>query len=179
MEDARAAPQAWRNGGGRTRELLAWPTPADWQVRISVADVEAPGPFSRFEGVERWFAVLEGDGVALRVGGGAQRLGTDSPAFRFSGDVPVDCDLLGGATRDLNLMVDPGKGRLVRVPGEFTFHAVGEAVFAVYAHAKPARVVTLEQEVDIPPRHLAWQHRAWHAHGIVRGEDAFWMEVRP
>ena len=50
----------WRNGGGRTRELLAWPDAADWKVRVSVADVESDGPFSAFPGVQRWFAVLEG-----------------------------------------------------------------------------------------------------------------------
>ena len=29
----------WRNGVGRTRELLAWPTAADWLVRVSVAEI--------------------------------------------------------------------------------------------------------------------------------------------
>ena len=63
------APQAWRNGGGSTRELLAWPAGADWRVRVSVAEIGADGPFSAFDGVERWFAVLSGAGVVLsRVG---------------------------------------------------------------------------------------------------------------
>ena len=31
-------PQPWRNGGGLTRELLAWPTPDTLNVRLSVAD---------------------------------------------------------------------------------------------------------------------------------------------
>src|SRR6218665_1188986 len=59
------APQRWKNDGGWTRELLAWPHPADWALRISVADIEADGPFSAFEGVQRWFAVLAGAGVRL------------------------------------------------------------------------------------------------------------------
>jgi environmental stress-induced protein Ves len=46
LEDVSPAP--WRNGGGVTRELLAWPTPQDWDWRISVAEVEKNGPFSRF-----------------------------------------------------------------------------------------------------------------------------------
>ena len=58
--------QPWRNGGGMTRELLAFPAPAQWTVRISVADIQTSGPFSRFDGIERWFAVLDGDGVVLR-----------------------------------------------------------------------------------------------------------------
>ena len=173
------APQPWRNGGGTTRELLLWPAGQVWKARASVADVTVAGPFSRFPGVERWFAVLDGPGVVLRVGAGEQHLDTESPAFRFSGDMPVDCSLLGGPTRDFNLMTEPGRGRLVRVPAEFTFHATGEAILAVYAHSLPARVVTLQQEVDIPPRHLAWRHGTWHGHGMVVGADALWMEVRP
>src|SRR5258706_8972671 len=54
------APAPWRNGGGLTRELLAWPDRSDWIVRISVAEILASGPFSEFPGVDRWFAVLHG-----------------------------------------------------------------------------------------------------------------------
>jgi len=59
-----AAPRRWRNGGGVTRELPAWPSPQEWRVRVSVADVEREGPFSSFPGVDRWFAVIDGAGVA-------------------------------------------------------------------------------------------------------------------
>ena len=62
--------QAWRNGGGQTRELLAWPAQGDWQLRISRADIDRDGPFSAFPLVERWFAVLQGHGVVLGFGGG-------------------------------------------------------------------------------------------------------------
>ena len=64
-------PERWANGGGWTRTLLAWPDPARWALRISVADVEQAGPFSVFPGVDRWFAVLEGDGVRLATAGQA------------------------------------------------------------------------------------------------------------
>jgi environmental stress-induced protein Ves len=53
-----ASEQTWRNGGGSTRELLAWPEATDWQARISVAEITRDGPFSAFAGVQRWFAVL-------------------------------------------------------------------------------------------------------------------------
>ena len=174
-----AAPHPWRNGGGVTRELLAWPpAPAPWQLRLSVADVTQPGPFSRFDGIERWFAVLDGAGVVLRVGGGAQRLTPASAAFQFSGEVPVDCDLVAGPTRDFNLMAAPGRARLHRVKGEFAFHAEGTALVAVYAHSRPARIAVLETAVDVPPRHLAWCRREWAATGTVTGEDALWLEAR-
>ena len=91
-------PQPWRNGGGVTRELLAWPAGGDWQVRVSVADIEADGPFSRFPGVERWFAVLRGR--RRRADDRRRRAPPAAPATRrcrFDGAAPVDCRLLDGA----------------------------------------------------------------------------------
>ena len=38
---AKAVAVPWRNGGGVTRELLAWPDSKDWALRVSVADVAA------------------------------------------------------------------------------------------------------------------------------------------
>lgn len=114
---ADAAPQHWRNGGGTTRELLAWPDPAAWLLRVSVAEITQPGPFSAFPGIDRWFAVLEGDGVVLA----GERLRADGRVIRFDGADAPDCTLPGGPTRDLNLMIrrDRAAGRLLRLaPGE-------------------------------------------------------------
>lgn len=113
LEDA--PPQRWRNGGGRTCELLAWPAAADWRVRVSVADIEADGPFSSFPGVHRFFAVLEGAGVELTVDGRAQRVLRDGAAVQFAGHAMTSCRLLDGPTRDLNLMVRGGRGAMQRV----------------------------------------------------------------
>ncbi len=91
-------PTPWRNGGGRTRELLARPAGSDWMIRVSLADIDANGPFSAFPGVERWFAVVEGAGVVLN----------------FAGAPAPGCALLSGPIRDFNLMVRGGGG-VVRV----------------------------------------------------------------
>lgn len=104
--------QAWRNGGGRTRELLRWPQApaADWALRISVADIDADGPFSSFPGVERWFAVIEGAGVVLRLGDALRPVRPGDPALRFDGTAAPGCTLIDGPTRDLNLMLRGGHG---------------------------------------------------------------------
>ena len=116
-------PQAWRNGGGQTRELLAWPEGQDWKLRISRADIAADGPFSAFAGIDRWFTVLEGAGVALHfsalhsAGTPAKtvtlRLG-DAPLY-FDGALAPGCSLLNGATQDLNLMARAGRSTMQRV----------------------------------------------------------------
>ena len=101
---AGVTPQPWRNGGGVTRELLAWPTPADWQLRVSVATVAQDGPFSPFPGVERWFAVVAGAGLVLGLPAGDVELQTTSAPLHFAGEAAPGCRLLHGATQDLNLM---------------------------------------------------------------------------
>jgi uncharacterized protein len=107
--DCRLVP--WRNGGGRTRELLAWPRTDDWLVRVSVAEIDVDGPFSAFAGIDRCFAVLEGAGVMLSLPHGRVRLGVQDDAIAFAGETAPMCHLIDGPTRDLNLMVRRGAGR--------------------------------------------------------------------
>jgi environmental stress-induced protein Ves len=60
--------QAWKNGGGVTREIAVFPDGAgsdDFIWRISVADVTAGGPFSVFPGIDRYIAVIDGKGMTL------------------------------------------------------------------------------------------------------------------
>ena len=109
------APQAWRNGGGRTCELLARPSGAEWKVRVSLADIEADGPFSAFPGVQRWFAVVQGAGVVLRFAGAERVARAGDAPLHFDGDEAPGCSLIAGPTRDLNLMVRGGMGTMQRV----------------------------------------------------------------
>lgn len=174
---ASCASQPWRNGGGVTRELLAWPTRDAWRARISVADVTTSGPFSRFEGIERWFAVLEGEGVALVRPGHTHVLAPAGEPLLFDGGEPVNCELLGGATRDLNLMAPPGKGRLCRVRGSSAVSATGPCLVAVYAHAHGAQLTLGAEAIEVPAAHLAWRLQEEPLAGAVQGPDALWMEV--
>ncbi len=102
-----AAPVPWKNGGGVTRELLRLPADGsdDWTLRISVADIDADGPFSPFPGIARWFAVLTGAGVRLRWPAHAQHVHAGEPPLCFDGADAPDCTLFDGPTRDLNIMV--------------------------------------------------------------------------
>ncbi len=110
LEDQPARP--WKNGGGLTHDLLAWPATGDWRCRVSVAEITRAGPFSAYPGVQRWFSVVQGAGVLLRFADGrAQRLAADSEPMAFDGGQPPECELLGGPTLDLNLMADSAAGR--------------------------------------------------------------------
>lgn len=172
-------PQPWRNGGGTTRELLAWPQAADWRVRLSVADVQSAGPFSRFDGVERWFAVLEGDGVLLRSDFATHRLTADSEPFRFEGGLAMDCTLVGGPTRDFNVMAPPGRARLQRMRGLVDFHAGASTLLALYTHGGGAQLCSDDAILEVPPYHLAWGIAPGPVRGYVSAEDALWAEALP
>ncbi len=119
---ADVAEQPWRNGGGRTRELLRWPAggsgDAAWRLRISIAEIAADGPFSAFPGVVRWFAALDGAGVVLSLPDGDRVVRPGDPPLRFDGAASPGCTLIDGPTRDLNLMCRGGEGRMQPVqPG--------------------------------------------------------------
>lgn len=180
LSDAVASP--WRNGGGVTRELLAWPAGgADWTCRISVAEVAGSGPFSRFEGVRRWFAVLSGNGVSLRLPDGEHRLTAASAPLEFDGAVAVDCTLLDGPTQDLNLMVrrDRAGGRMQRLAGRQQFGARSAKVLAVYAEAGPAQLRDELGTVDVPAHCLAWRSAPAGTQVEVTAPGAVWMEIEP
>ncbi len=104
---------AWKNGGGVTREIVREPAGAsldDFEWRVSVADIAAAGPFSRFVGIDRHLLLLEGDGVNLSSdeAGLNVNLLADDTVLAFSGDVDMNSELLGGAVRDFNVMVKRG-----------------------------------------------------------------------
>lgn len=135
--DRVAAP--WKNGGGITREVAAWPPGAgldDFDWRVSIAEVSRGGPFSTFPGVDRVLTVIDGAGLALAVAAMAPvRLDTDSAPYAFPGDVSCDAELTGGPIRDLNVMVRRSARyasvRRLLVVGETPIAAVAEQTLVV------------------------------------------------
>ena len=103
--------QPWKNGGGKTTELeVEAQEGSKFLWRLSIADVERPGPFSDFAGYKRTIMLLEGDGMALTFDGHEpQRIAEPYRPFVFDGGWKTECRLLGGPVRDLNLMVERGR----------------------------------------------------------------------
>lgn len=100
---------AWANGRGSTREVVAFPTPADWIWRVSIARVDVDGPFSALPGVDRALVVASGKGVQLRIGGRVSTINCYE-SIEFCGDEPTDATLRDGPVDDVNLMVRRGLG---------------------------------------------------------------------
>jgi len=169
----------WRNGGGVTRELLAWPDPHDWILRLSVAEVGRDGPFSRFPGVQRWFAVLAGGGVRLRVNGEACELTARAQPFRFDGGADTSCELLAGRTQDFNLMLRRGSASMRRLNGLHVSSCGAGTIVAAYSHGGDAAIRCGGDRVDISPNTLAWRILDSDSRFEVIAEDALWMEITP
>lgn len=111
--------QPWKNGGGVTSELAIDPAGAgadSFRWRISLARIDADGPFSAFPGITRWITLIEGGGFTLDFADG-RRLDVPQPfvPHRFDGGLAAFCRLKGGPSRDLNVMARAGLAMDVRV----------------------------------------------------------------
>jgi len=112
----------WKNGGGVTLEVMAFPQGSsldDFDWRISIAQVASDGPFSHFPGIDRTLCILDGQGIFLDIGGRLQKLNQRSMPFRFSGDANASARLLNGPIFDLNVMSRRGRveHRVLRLGG--------------------------------------------------------------
>ncbi len=157
-------PLPWKNGGGTTRVLAAWPQADDWRWRMSVAQVASDGPFSRFPGVVRWFAVLNGAGVILDVAGTTHTLTQDTEPLRFDGAVHTDCRLIDGPTQDFNLMLNAPAPRasMQWLSGVRSFKPAPGDCFAVYALTDGTEIDCSGEVQRVLPETLAWCHAEQH-----------------
>ena len=173
------APTPWRNGGGTTRELVVFPVREHWHWRMSVADIEQDGPFSSFEGVRRWFAVLSGAGVRLSIDGADHALTTASEPLAFDGGAPTHCRLAAGPTRDFNVMVRQGRGTMQRVNGDIALAVSSEGAVALWSGPATARATFEGQTIELAPNTLAWRHLDLGGRVEVSATDGLWMEIAP
>ncbi|PKM14725.1 MAG: hypothetical protein CVV12_12390 [Gammaproteobacteria bacterium HGW-Gammaproteobacteria-2] len=114
--------QRWRNGAGWTREIVrlraagdgGWlpvdedASSDDWDVRLSIAEIDKDCAFSAFPGIERELVLLRGDGIELTFTDG-RVVAVDPPhgRIRFAGADTPNCHLSYGPTHDFNLMWRP------------------------------------------------------------------------
>lgn len=180
---AGVAPQPWRNGGGVTRELLAWPpgSGADWRLRVSVAEIERDGPFSAFAGVQRCFAVLEGAGVVLGFEDGDRVLTPDSLPLAFEGGAAPSCRLIEGPTRDLNLMARQAAGRVTLRPAAAGESSPAQAQWWGLYAASAAVLSGRTGAFELAANTLAWTEAAepaWRTGASGSAPlRAWWLEL--
>jgi len=181
-----AEPTPWKNGGGTTRDLLAWPPDAaSWHLRISVAEVARDGPFSDFSGIDRWFAVLQGVGVALQLGGARHELRPGTAPLHFDGALAPMCWLLDGPTSDLNLLVRRDAGTGSMTDAVLGVDWVSSSAWRALVASEPVELLADGEPVvrtqgttltwSAHAAHQRWQMRPSHG-SLARG---WWIEYRP
>lgn len=104
----------WKNGQGATHEIAVHPTNAsldNFAWRISLAQVNAPGPFSVFPDCDRTLCVVKGGPLVLSVANaGPVHIEVDHP-FSFPADVHTEATALEERVLDFNVMVRRGHFR--------------------------------------------------------------------
>jgi environmental stress-induced protein Ves len=104
----------WKNGGGTTRDIAVSPPGAsldDFVWRLSLAQVDRDGPFSRFDNVERTLVLLSG-AMSLHERGRRIELVRHQPVV-FEGERAIAATINGGSTLDFNVMTRRGRARHV------------------------------------------------------------------
>lgn len=157
--------ERWRNGLGWTREILRLPDNDDWQLRLSIAEIEQDAAFSSFPGVERELVLLRGEGLRLRFADGTlHTLLPPHERLRFAGEAEVSGELVDGVTHDFNLMWrrDQLDAELLHRPlvGSMFFFTEPDAAWAIHLLAGQAQFDTAS---GLPP--LEAGDTAWLAAG--------------
>jgi len=138
----------WKNGGGVTTEIAIAPTGAtlenfDW--RISTAQVDAAGPFSRFAGVDRSLAVIAGGRLTMhRADGDAVTLAPGEAPVRFAGEVDIHATL-DAPLSDFNVMTRR----------------------SAWAHQAEACVLAAGERRALPRTHAGMQWLAYCVRGVL------------
>ena len=147
----------WKNGGGSTLEVAIHPHDAAWadfQWRVSIAEIESDGPFSTFPGIDRTLVVLAGSGMRLT---GIRDEPVDVRAcdlVAFAGEAQVESRLLDGPTRDLNVMTRRGAVRAeVRVVRRERIVWTGEAAYVCHATSGSCACVVGDSTVEVREAH--------------------------
>src|ERR1700692_4544347 len=99
-------PVPWKNGGGITHEMIRVPATADpFLWRVSIAQIDASGPFSNFTGYSRKMVLLRGAGLRLKSAAGPDRhLHDIGDMAEFDGAVATACELVNGPGTALNML---------------------------------------------------------------------------
>ncbi|ENV94884.1 hypothetical protein F937_00991 [Acinetobacter calcoaceticus ANC 3680] len=145
----------WKNGAGFTLEIARSQGEADFEWRISMADVTTSGPFSLFPDKQRIITVLDGKGIVLHVDDLPARSLKLGDIFAFHGESQVHSELVDGAIRDLNLIYDPAKfhARFQRVDGTEAQTFLSSADLIFIFNSGSAAEVAIEEKAFLLAAH--------------------------
>jgi len=140
----------WKNGGGTTRDIAVSPPSAsldDFVWRLSLAQVDRDGPFSRFDDVDRTLVLLDG-AMTLHEQGRRIDLVRHQP-FVFAGERAIEATVASGATLDFNVMTRRRRARHV-----VRLESIGRQVSLAAAVGKTIALFALENGLTVDGEQL-------------------------
>lgn len=145
----------WKNDLGWTTEIAVSPAgaAADYDWRVSIAEIENDCAFSAFPGFDRSLLVLNGAGIELAFdqAPNVTLRERDRPA-QFAGEWPAMCRLLDGPTRDFNVMTRRGSvsAELLHRPlvGAMWLHASAQTEWLIHMLAGSAKIAGLAAPLE-------------------------------
>jgi len=157
IPSARQRRMPWKNGLGWTTEVLVHPpgtgldgAPFDW--RASIAEIDSDCDFSAFPGYDRHLMLLHGDGIELTAPGfDTATLRERGRVTRFAGEVAPHCRVIGGPSRDFNLMTRThacaGQLMLRPLTGSMVLFAERDVSWLLHALSGQARCTHADADV--------------------------------
>lgn len=103
--------EAWKNGGGWTRTVASHGPANQPYWRVSVADIGAAGPFSRFDGMDRTAVMVQGGALGLIGQDQSWRFDGPGSFAQFPGELALQCEAPQQPTQLWNVMVRRGQAQ--------------------------------------------------------------------
>lgn len=148
----------WKNGRGITTEIAVSPhdaDTADFDWRISMAQIATDGWFSEFLGVDRTLSILAGKGIMLSVAGAAEtQISPATAPYSFPADAPAYARLIDDPVTDLNVMTRRGSfcHRIFQIKSSaFSEWKLTADTTIILGHTSPVQIKTEKALVHLAP----------------------------
>ncbi len=153
------SPQAWKNGGGSTRELARANASkgSEGQMfwRASLAQIDQDGAFSAFPGLARIHCIVSGAGLQLTNADNHLTAHPLKPLY-FDGGLDLTAQLQDGPCEAFNLIYDPNQVRAEMQICEAGTYRLGDGAHLVFA-------LTGKLRLDLPEGEICLgQGEGWH-----------------
>jgi len=142
----------WKNGGGQTLELYKeLDKTGEMNLRLSMATIDKPGPFSIFSGIERHLLILDGHSLSIQCSDRILVLKKHDPVFVFDGEGSI-FGTPHGSVVDFNVMIrkDWGKASVEYLPFHLkSLNCVNDMILIFSPSERILRILTEGESIHI------------------------------
>jgi environmental stress-induced protein Ves len=175
---------AWKNGKGKTRELMCEPHGCDdFDWRLSMAPVNSNGAFSNFTNYHRTLILVDGNGLTLNHSSGQRdELSRRFDMAQFDGAWKTDAKLHNGDILDFNVMARQGRCcALVTVLKDKKQHKLQVEADQLLVYSLDGDIAISSPDgrsTKLPATHLLRANSAITGEWTVLGADAICVQIQ-